>query len=84
MVDELVVKVVTCNVSKTRANAKLEWQDAMGVNIAALIRDETWEMVLCPDSVKIAGCMWVDNRESWSGGIVYPYTTCLEAKGFNQ
>lgn len=56
----------------------------MGDHIATLIKDETWEMVLCPDGVKTFGCMWVDSRENWSGGIEDRSITWLEVKGFNQ
>lgn len=40
----------------------------MGVKIAALIGDETWNMVLCLDGVQIVGCMWVNNQERRLGG----------------
>lgn len=75
MVDEMVVEVVSCDVSKTHGDVELltqdiKWQDTMSAQIAALIGDETWDIVQCPDDVQTVGCMWVDNWESRLGGTV--------------
>lgn len=47
MVDETAVEVIPYDISEAHTDAELitqaieEWQDAMGVKIIALIRDET-------------------------------------------
>ena len=89
MVDETVVEVISCDISKTHGDAELltqdiKWQDTMSAKNAALIGDETWDLVLCPDDVQTVGCMWVDNRESQLGGTADSFYSRLEAKGFNQ
>ena len=89
MVVETVAKIISYNVSETQIDAELitheikEWQEAMHAKIATLIGDEMRELVLCPNGVKIVGCMWVDSQESWSGGTVDLYIAWLKVKGFN-
>lgn len=80
MIDETVTGVIPYTNSETRTFAELitqeikEWQDAMGHWIVTFIRDEIWEMVLCPNGMQTIGCMWVDKQESRCGGTKDHYS----------
>jgi len=39
------------------------WQEAIQVEIAALIDNQTWDIVTTPPSIKPIGCKWVQNKE---------------------
>lgn len=62
-VEEIVKEVIPYDFSKTHIDVELitqeieEWQAARGAKIAALVGNETWEMVLCSNGVSTIGCM---------------------------
>lgn len=52
--------------------------------MAALKKNDTWDLVLLPEGRKPIGCKWVFKREIGSDGRIEKYKACLVAKGYSQ
>lgn len=66
------------------ASLKEEWCQAMQVEMEALYRNETWELVSKPDGVKPVSCKWVYKLKQKADGSVERCKARLVARGFSQ
>ncbi|CAL8993466.1 unnamed protein product, partial [Prunus brigantina] len=64
------------------SNAK--WVDAMHVEMEALNKNATWELVLLPKGKKAVGCRWVFTLKHKADGSIDRYKARLVAKGYTQ
>jgi len=60
------------------------WQEAMQVEIVALMENQTWEVIPTPPSIKLIGCKWVFKIKRRPDGSVERYKARLVAKGYSQ
>lgn len=60
------------------------WQEAMEEEMAALLKNGTWELVSCPQGKKPVGCRWIYTIKYNADGTVSRYKARLVAKGFTQ
>jgi hypothetical protein len=60
------------------------WEDAMKVEMEALAKNKTWELVQLPKGIKPVGCRWVFTVKYKSDGSVERYKARLVAKGYTQ
>lgn len=67
------------NLSEAFADQK--WEDAMKVEMEALVKNKTWEMVKLPNRVKHVGCRWVFYVKHKLDGSIDKYKPMLVAKG---
>ena len=56
----------------------------MEVEIAALHRNKTWDLVKQPSNVNVIGCTWVYKLKHKPDGSIERYNVRLVAKGYNQ
>ena len=52
--------------------------------MAALQRNQTWDLVLFPKGRKPVGCKWVFKRKMGLNGSIEKYKASLVAKGYSQ
>ncbi|RVW45084.1 Retrovirus-related Pol polyprotein from transposon RE1 [Vitis vinifera] len=60
------------------------WIQAMDLEIAALHRNQTWDLVEQPSEVNLIGCKWVYKLKHKPDGSIERYKARLVAKGYNQ
>ncbi|RVW12197.1 Retrovirus-related Pol polyprotein from transposon RE1 [Vitis vinifera] len=60
------------------------WIQAMDLEIAALHRNQTWDLVEQPSEVNLIGCKWVYKLKHKPDGSIERYKAQLVAKGYNQ
>ena len=76
----------TITIPKT-ANEALdskEWREAMKVEMDALEKNETWELVELAKEKKHVGCKWEFTIKYKADGTLERYKARLVAKGYNQ
>ncbi|KAG7556653.1 Retrotransposon Copia-like N-terminal [Arabidopsis suecica] len=61
-----------------------EWTDAMGKEIGAFIRTETWSVCDLPPGKVAVGCKWVFTIKFHADGSIERYKARLVAKGYTQ
>jgi histone deacetylase 1/2 len=60
------------------------WTHAMDLEMAALHRNQTWDLVHQPSDVTVIGCKWVYKLKHKADGSIDRYKARLVAKGYNQ
>ena len=60
------------------------WRLAIDEEIAALRKNDTWDLVPLLDGRKPVGCKWVFKKKVGSDGSVEKYKVRLVAKGYSQ
>lgn len=60
------------------------WVDAMNVEMEALEKNNTWELVNLPSGKKPVGCRWVYSIKYNAAGEIERYKARLVAKGYTQ
>ena len=60
------------------------WKEAMLEELAALEKNDTWELVPSPPGKKVVGCKWVYTVKQNPEGKVERYKARLVAKGYSQ
>ncbi|KAK6791582.1 hypothetical protein RDI58_010663 [Solanum bulbocastanum] len=70
------------NLSEALGNK--EWEKAMKVEMEALEKNKTWEIVELPEGKKLVGCRWVFTLKYRSDGSIERFKACLVAKGYTQ
>ena len=58
-----------------------EWENAMKLEMEALEKNKTWELVSLPKGKKLVGCRWVFTVKYKSDGLIESYKARLLAKG---
>jgi hypothetical protein len=66
------------------AKQDLKWKKAMLEELAALEKNDTWELVLAPHGKKVVDCKWVYTVKQSPEGKVERYKARLVAKGYSQ
>lgn len=61
-----------------------KWENAMKVEMEALVKNNTWELVELQKGVKSVGCRWVFTVKYKSDGSIERYKARLIAKGYTQ
>ena len=61
-----------------------KWHVAMNLEFAALLKNQTWELVPSHVGRNIVGYKWVFQIKRLADGSVERYKACLVAKGFHQ
>ncbi|KAM0052455.1 putative RNA-directed DNA polymerase [Helianthus debilis subsp. tardiflorus] len=70
--------------SYNEASKDPKWVEAMNLEMEALMRNNTWELVDLPSGRKPIGCKWVYKIKYRSNGEIERYKARLVAKGYNQ
>ncbi|CAJ2666297.1 unnamed protein product [Trifolium pratense] len=60
------------------------WKSAVNVELTALLKNNTWDMVKLPPHKKAIGCKWVFKLKLHADGTVERHKARLVAKGFTQ
>lgn len=60
------------------------WADAMEEEIRMIEKNDTWELVSCPDSKEVIGVKWIFKRKLNSDGSLNKCKARLVAKGYSQ
>jgi hypothetical protein len=74
--------VIPTTLSEALSNEK--WKQAMNVEMEALERNKTWELVKLPAGKKPVGCKWVYIVKYRADGSIDRYKARLVAKGYTQ
>ncbi|CAL8999957.1 unnamed protein product [Prunus brigantina] len=61
-----------------------KWMDAMNVEMDALNKNKTWDLVPLPRGKKAVGCRWVFTLKHKADGSIDRYKARLVAKGYTQ
>jgi len=70
--------------SLSQALKDSNWTQAMDLEIAALHKNHTWDLVDPPAAVNIISCKWVYKLKHKPNGSVDRYKARLVAKGYHQ
>ncbi|KAJ0523146.1 putative RNA-directed DNA polymerase [Helianthus annuus] len=70
--------------SYNEASKDPKWVEAMNLEMEALLKNQTWELVELPVGRKPIGCKWVYRIKYKSNGEIERYKARLVAKGYNQ
>ncbi|CAL9010681.1 unnamed protein product [Prunus brigantina] len=80
-----------CQLSSVCVPTKLQdalsnpkWMDAMNVEMDALNKNKTWDLVPLPRGKKAVGCRWVFTLKHKADGSIDRYKARLVAKGYTQ
>ncbi|BFG36682.1 hypothetical protein CerSpe_229560 [Prunus speciosa] len=80
-----------CQLSSVCVPTKLQdalsdqnWVDAMHIEMEALNKNATWELVPLPKGKKAVGCRWVFTLKHKADGSIDRYKARLVAKGYTQ
>ncbi|KAI5349904.1 hypothetical protein L3X38_002795 [Prunus dulcis] len=80
-----------CQLSSVCVPTKLQdalsnpkWMDAMNVEMDALNKNKTWDLVPLPQGKKAVGCRWVFTLKHKADGFINRYKARLVAKGYTQ
>ncbi|CAL9017645.1 unnamed protein product [Prunus brigantina] len=80
-----------CQLSSVCVSTKLQdalsnpkWMDAMNVEMDALNKNKTWDLVPLPRGKKAVGCRWVFTLKHKADGSIDRYKARLVAKGYTQ
>jgi hypothetical protein len=68
----------------SEALSKEKWKQAMNVEMEALEKNKTWELVKLPAGKKPVGCKWVYTVKYRADGSIERYKARLVAKGYTQ
>jgi len=60
------------------------WREAMSIELTALMKHGTWDLVLPPSHCNPVGCKWVFRVKRKADGSVERFKARLVAKGYNQ
>ncbi|CAL2252490.1 unnamed protein product [Prunus armeniaca] len=81
----LPVPQSTCdNESSEDALSNPKWMDAMNVEMDALNKNKTWDLVPLPRGKKAVGCRWVFTLKHKADGSINHYKARLVAKSYTQ
>lgn len=67
-----------------QANKHQCWRDAMKIEYAALVKNNTWSLVPCLTNSNIVGCKWIYKIKKGADGKIERYKARLVAQGFSQ
>ncbi|KAL0299468.1 UNVERIFIED_CONTAM: Retrovirus-related Pol polyprotein from transposon RE1 [Sesamum radiatum] len=70
--------------SFSEAQQKEEWKQAMQLEVQALEKNGTWDLVKAPTDKKPIGCRWIYKLKLKPNGSIERYKARLVAKGYNQ
>ena len=70
--------------SVSEALSDRKWKQAMDVEMEALNKNRTWELVTLPTGKKPVGCKWVYTVKYRADGTIERHKARLVAKGFTQ
>ena len=70
--------------SLSQALKDSNWIQAMDIEIAALHKNHTWDLVDQPADINIIGCKWVYKLKYKPDGSIARYKARLVAKGYHQ
>ena len=73
---------IPSNVQEALADPR--WTEAMVVEMAALEKNNTWDLVTLPKGKKTVGCRWVYTIKHKADGTIERYKARLVAKGYTQ
>ncbi|RVW38185.1 Retrovirus-related Pol polyprotein from transposon RE1 [Vitis vinifera] len=73
---------IPTTVSEALTNEK--WKQAMNMEMKALEKNKTWELVKLPTGKKLVGCKWVYTMKFRVDGLIERYKARLVAKGYTQ
>jgi len=81
-----VMSLHTTTEPKTYAEASKHdcWKQAMQVELQALEKTGTWQLVDLPPNVKPIGCRWIYKVKHHVDGSIERYKAILVVKGYNQ
>lgn len=70
------------SVQEALANSK--WTEAMNVEMDSLQKQQTWEIVECPEGKRPVGCRWIYSVKYNPEGTIDRFKARLVAKGYTQ
>jgi hypothetical protein len=80
----LNISTITEPTSYEEAMSNENWKNAINVELSALVKNKTWDLVQLPNHKKAIGCKWVFKLKLHADGSVERYKARLVAKGFTQ
>nr|KYP52900.1 Retrovirus-related Pol polyprotein from transposon TNT 1-94 [Cajanus cajan] len=78
------LNTTTTPTSLSEALSDKKWKQAMDVEMEALEKNSTWDLVALPNGKKPVGCKWVYTIKYKADGSIERYKARLVAKGFTQ
>lgn len=76
--------LVTDPISFDEAVNELEWCKAMGEELQAIKKNETWDLVELPEEKSVIGLKWVYRTKYHANGKIQKFKARLVAKGYVQ
>ncbi|KAI5350983.1 hypothetical protein L3X38_003874 [Prunus dulcis] len=76
--------VYVCQLSCMMLFLTPKWVDGMNVEMEALNKNETWDLVPLPKGKKAVGCRWVFTLKHKVDGFIDPYKARMVANGYTQ